>query len=229
MAVEDPDGTRVIADHARVLPEGAGRVLRTNSEGEFSIKGLTAGSWTLRFSDDANGDGLDWIDAITSYGDGDLGTPDLENDSCIMYIGNDTEFSSSSSHAANYLLGSKITVPTATTLDTFGVIFKSGSADYKMALYTDSSGNPGTLVAQTGTLTYSGSGRVEPDIADVALPAGDYWIMAIFNTTASLGISYASGTTVKYRGLSFSSPLPTTFGSPTTYSGQEVNDYIVVY
>lgn len=96
-----------------------------------------------------------------------------------------------------------------------------------MALYTDSGGNPDTLVSSTGALSYSSAGRVEPDVTDVLLPAGDYWIMAIYQSTASLGIDFSGE--VQYRPLSYGTSLPTTFGTVSQYTGQQFNYSIVVY
>ncbi len=46
-------------------------------------------------------------------------------------IGNATEFTTSSNHAANYLLGFQITVPTSRTLLRFGVIAKQATPNEK--------------------------------------------------------------------------------------------------
>jgi hypothetical protein len=46
------------AAYARVAIGGTGAVHRTNADGEFVISGLSAGGWSLRITDDSNGDGL---------------------------------------------------------------------------------------------------------------------------------------------------------------------------
>jgi hypothetical protein len=54
---KQPEGSEVDAAFARVVPEGAGRVLRASSTGDVLVRGLSAGGWMLRFDDDENGDG----------------------------------------------------------------------------------------------------------------------------------------------------------------------------
>jgi hypothetical protein len=68
-------------------------------------------------------------------------------------------------------------------------------------------------------------------VADVTLPAGDYWIMMINDSPASVGVTYPVGVTgaVKWQALTFGSTLPTTFGSHTTAGGVAWNWYITVY
>ncbi|MDP2307094.1 MAG: putative metal-binding motif-containing protein [Pseudomonadota bacterium] len=146
------------------------------------------------------------------------------------HIGNDVEFATASSHAANYLLGSLITVPDTMTVTDLALIGKTAVGSVKMGLYTDVYGNPGTLVVSTpGTPVVDGVEEIP--VTPTVIPAGDYWIMGVYSATASIGITYADDATkvVKYRSYSYSSALPTTFGSPSTYTGQEFNYYIVGY
>jgi len=124
-------------------------------------------------------------------------------------------------------LGSKLVVPQASTLDAFALIAVTSGYQVQMALYTDSSGEPGSLFASSAVTTVPGSGVFKLDVADQPLPAGTYWIMAVYSSTASISKSTSTSATVKYRSLSFGSSLPTSFGSASTYTGQEFNYYLI--
>ena len=98
-----------------------------------------------------------------------------------------------------------------------------------MALYTDSGGAPDTLVMETKS-TAVPVGALEVDLSKpVDVPAGNYWIMGIFDVSASVGIAFPASEVVQYRSLSYSDPMPATFGTPSTYTGQLFNYYIIGY
>jgi hypothetical protein len=50
-------GPTEVAPYAQVAPSGTGRMLRTDAAGEFVVRALSPGGYTIRLSDDANGDG----------------------------------------------------------------------------------------------------------------------------------------------------------------------------
>lgn len=136
------------------------------------------------------------------------------------------EFAQISGHDSNFLLGSRITVPAASTLTHLCLIAKGAGPQVKIGLYTDVGGEPGQLIASTLATTLV-AGRLEIPVAETALAAGDYWFMAVYNTTASIGFNTANAAAVvKYTAHSFATPLPATFPTPMTYSGQEFNYYI---
>jgi hypothetical protein len=97
----------------------------------------------------------------------------------------------------------------------------------KPVLYTDLGGSPDALVAETGALSYSTPGVVEPDVTDAALAAGDDWVMAVFDSVASVGVS--STGSFQFRELTFGGGTPDPFGAATTVSGQTFNCHINVY
>ncbi len=121
-------------------------------------------------------------------------------------------------------------MPSDLTLLQFGVISRGAGQGMQMALYTNAGSAPGTLVAQTAATTmFVGNMELNPTAGPVFLTAGTYWIMAIYNATAQFGFTTAAGTNVvAYRSWTFGSALPTTFGTPTTYTGQSFNYYLVV-
>jgi hypothetical protein len=99
----------------------------------------------------------------------------------------------------------------------------------KIGIYADAAGNPGTLVAQMpSTAVLLGMNEV-PLAAPVTLTAGTYWFMANYSASASIYDNVnAAGSTVKYISLPFATALPATFPTPTTYTGQVFNYYLVV-
>ena len=188
---------------------------------------------------DGDGDGYGGADTVSSIDAdcadaGEAATPiDCDDADPKVYcgefhVGNDVEFPDSSSHGADYLLGSFLTVPTDMTVTAMGLIGKSATGNVRMALYTDSSGAPDALVVETAS-TAVPVGVLEMPVTSVALPAGGYWIMAVYDVTASVGIAYPKFDVVQYRSLDFADPMPGTFGSPKTYTGQIFNYYIVGY
>ena len=69
--------------------------------------------------------------------------------------------------------------------------------------------------------------RTTAAVTDVALAAGDYWVMAVFDSVASVGVSYTGS--FQFRELTFGGGTPDPFGAATTVSGQTFNFYINVY
>jgi hypothetical protein len=121
------------APYAKVLPAGMGGVRRTDSDGRFLVKGLSAGGYTLSISDDENGDGwperaTDRSFAITSqrhseglFGQGeakltwvDMG--DVVLDPIVEVSGRVTIDGASAAGALVYVWGTR-TVPGATRDD----------------------------------------------------------------------------------------------------------------
>jgi hypothetical protein len=143
-------------------------------------------------------------------------------------VGNDVLFGSQSSHAPDYLLGSRITLTKAAKLLDFGLISTSSGAKVVMALYTESGGHPGTLVAYSSQVTLTNSNQKLTPNTQASLSATNYWIMAVYDTSASVGIDYNNSDEVDYISFTFGNTLPTTFPSPTTYTGQKFNYYLVV-
>ena len=184
---------------------------------------------------DSDGDGHGGTKTVSSI-DLDCADPgeassssDCDDDdsaSCFK-LGNYEEFPDSSSHSADYLLGTLLVVPTDMTVTAMGLVGKSATGNVRMALYTDSSGAPDAFVMETpSTAVPVGVLEVTLD-KPVGIPAGNYWIMGIFDVTASIGIAFPKGEVVQYRSMSYSDPMPGTFGAPSTYTGQLFNYYIV--
>ncbi len=144
-------------------------------------------------------------------------------------VGNATLFSGQSTHAADYLLGSRITLAKAAKLIDFGVISVASGPHVVMALDTESGGHPGSLVAYTTSAALTGADQQIAPNTQASLSAGNYWIMGAYDTIASIGIDYSNTSAeVDYISFTFGSALPATFGTPQTYTGQQFNYYLVV-
>ncbi len=188
----------------------------------------------------------EWADDTVPAADSDLGeawtcvvTPnDGEEDGesasaettaiALEHLGYDESIGSTGSAAAGYLLGWAVTVPSDTTLYGMGAVLGSSGASMRMALYTNSSSTPGTLVAYTDTATTT-SGANEIDLTSpVELSAGTYWIMANYGALTTLYYGSTSTVTLRYRTYDVSSTPPSSFGSSSSYTGKPPAYYLIV-
>ena len=144
-----------------------------------------------------------------------------------IHVGNDKEFSDASTHWADYLLGSRVDVKTPMTVTDLALIGKATGANVRMALYNDDSG-PDALVVEAPS-TAMVAGVLEMPVDPTPIDAGYYWIMAIYDATASVGVNKSGGGLYKYQSLSFSEPMPDPFGTALTQEGAVFNYYIVGY
>jgi hypothetical protein len=112
------------------------------------------------------------------------------NSGCALEFGDFTPFSPCGTNvnrtiASGLLLGQMVTLPTMTVTG-LGVVGNPGGAATMMALYADGSGAPFLLEA-TSTEEVIGSGvNVLPVAPSKMIQAGKYWIMAEFNTAATI-------------------------------------------
>ncbi|MCU0638756.1 MAG: hypothetical protein MUF59_02655 [Candidatus Krumholzibacteria bacterium] len=145
----------------------------------------------------------------------------------LTKYGKPIEYANGSNHSPNYLLGSKITVPAACTLTHLCVIGKTAGPQVKMALYTEVGGQPSQLVASTPA-TVLVDGELELAVTPTPISAGNYWFMAVYNTTANVGFLQTNDPNdqVKFFSFTFSSEIPATYPSHSTYTGQVFNYYI---
>jgi hypothetical protein len=202
--------------------DGAGADATQESGGDDAPSDDATSDAAMESGDDAGQDATQDAGADAPFESG------LVDGGTLFRYGNVAPFASNSSHAPNDLLGSPLSVPQNSTLVAFGVIARSSGPQVIMALYTDSGGQPGTLVAQTTAVTLNNQ-TMEIPAPSVAVPAGSYWIMAVYNVSASVGIDFSNAQAkVDYTSLNFGSMLPSPFPAPTTYTGQQFNYYIVV-
>jgi hypothetical protein len=126
----------------------------------------------------------------------------------------------SSAFGANYLLGGPIEIGQTMTMTQFGLLSRAEGSHVRMGLYTNDGGKPGTLVIGTDSAEIDRGSHVIPVFA-TEIEAGDYWIMAVYDTETMLpGDDNDASTPVVYRDWNFGDPLPDAFGDGTTYDGQ---------
>lgn len=135
-------------------------------------------------------------------------------------------------HAPDYLLGQQVTLSSAITLTGLGINIYATSGNTVIALYTDSSGSPGTLVAQTGSEALSvGNNDLGLSGSNVAVSAGTYWIMKVHDDVAYVTESSSAGSTntTAYESFTFSSSVPDPAGSVSTLNDQLMALWLVGY
>ncbi|HJQ84001.1 MAG TPA: hypothetical protein VKA21_08000, partial [Candidatus Binatia bacterium] len=142
-------------------------------------------------------------------------------------FGNAVEFPDASAHAPDYLLGSPVTLPAPMTVTRLCLIAKGDGPNVVMVLYSsDNFGRPMHPVAWTPTTPLT-AGRMEIPVSPTVLAAGRYWITAVYDTDASVGIDETDPLApVDYVDHPFSSPAPDPFGAAASYTGQKFNYYV---
>lgn len=123
---------------------------------------------------------------------------------------------------ANFLLGVKYTLNEEGTLNSINLIGNGTGNGIQMAVYDDNSGVPNNLIASSSLGTV-GSGITSLPITPTLLPAGDYWIMAVYEVGENQSDcnQIATGNTVYYQSLSYGSAIPTNASSFLSYTGQD--------
>jgi len=143
-----------------------------------------------------------------------------------LTFGNATEFTGASSHSPGFLLGSPVQIPVAVTVTHLAVIAKAGGSSVLLGLYRQSGGVPTTLVVGTPP-TPLAPGRLEIPVTPTAIAAGTYWLMAMYDTDASVGIDTSvANAPDAYSFRDFGQGLPATVSQPTSMFGQRYNYYL---
>ena len=169
----------------------------------------------------SNDDGARWEEATSGYGDGDLGTPGDDNDLCSTQPYGDgyTAAGRTGTHGADYLLGQQVTLTSGISLEAFGIELFTGTTGIQFALYTDSGGAPGTLVASSDLETITpGVNEVAALGAPVTLSAGDYWLMKVVDDQVYVVESTTVTATTYYLSRTYGLSLPTSYSSSLSYT-----------
>jgi hypothetical protein len=106
------------------------------------------------------------------------------------------------------------------------VIAKAAGANVLLGLYRNSNGVPTTLVVGTQP-TPLAPGRVEVPVPPTTVAAGRYWLMALYDADASVGMDTSVSTaTAMYSFRDFAQGLPATVSLPASLFGQRYNYYL---
>lgn len=122
------------------------------------------------------------------------------------------------------------------TFDRIGIRISTAvdGAKIRFGIFNDSAGLPGTLLADCGEFTMSGTGGQDGEVTiSQALAEGNYWLAMVSNTTVTgIGGATSAGrpdlgeatltATIPYNRMDISytyAALPATFGSATAQTG----------
>ncbi len=123
---------------------------------------------------------------------------------------------------ADTLVATKYTLTTDTTVIKIGG-YAATSGHWKLGIYTDNSGSPGTLLAANNNVNAVSAGDNKFDIGPVFLTAGTYWIAILDDTASVRKYGLGTGQAVYTINYGFSNDLPSSYGTP---SGTQNNDYV---
>ncbi len=143
-------------------------------------------------------------------------------------------FPGTTSVTAGFAIGYKVDVGAVANLDSFHTYVPTATGSFRMALYTDNAGVPGTLVAEMGAGKVLVNGVNDgPILTDPLLSNPSYFVVIRFSQ--NVGIGYApAGTTGRqcFRNVpisSISDPWPASFGASTCATDRLMNMWITTY
>jgi len=139
--------------------------------------------------------------------------------------GNDVEMVDNSGHLEDYALGFAVEVNQDLTLTHLAYIGKAATAQVRLGLYTDSGGLPGSLIVQSAVHTVA-TGHQELPVTPTDLTPGDYWIMGVYDSPASIGQEDGNDL-IAYWAHDFDQPLPASASGVVTYRLYNYNYYLV--
>lgn len=122
---------------------------------------------------------------------------------------------------ADILVATKYTLSVSGTVTQIGA-YASASGNWKLGIYSDNSGAPGTLLAANNNVNPVVAGNNVFNIGPVYLTAGTYWL-AILTDQPNREYNIGTGQADYILGYGFSNSLPGSFG---TISGTQTNDYV---
>ena len=83
--------------------------------------------------------------------------------------------------SSNFYVGSKYNLPITGTITGIGYKGNNTGAIMRLAIYTNSVNVPGNVVAYTNTVTVGSGNIVVPVVTQTSIPAGNYWILAVYS------------------------------------------------
>jgi hypothetical protein len=128
-------------------------------------------------------------------------------------------------HAQNFLLAQPVTFSKNVTVTAFGtnVIAVSG-VSAQLALYTNNSGKPGTLVVSSVRQSLVTGINTLKVSSSVAVKAGSYWLVHLFTGRVTLREGTVSNVKTYYQSAT---SFPRTFSSSLQYVDQQFADWVI--
>jgi hypothetical protein len=200
-------------------------------EAAFTFPGAAPNDSKSECMTDADDDGYGAIDPAAGVAPGTDRCDDDGTTTCNVHVGYDVEFTAADLCVTlpDAIMGVLVTVEQPMTVTALAHISYPTGANFRMALYTDDDG-PDALVVEAGPEAFI-DGVVELPVSSTEIPAGDYWIMALYDARARLPcqVSGALPACRWRQDLPFDGPMPDPFGVSDEGSNVAWNYYIVGY
>jgi hypothetical protein len=111
--------------------------------------------------------------------------------------------------AENWIMGTKHTLDKPGTLKSINLFGKNSGSNVQMALYKDSNGVPGDLVAVSAKGIVNITGEISLAIDPIKIPEGDYWIMAVYSAGGvHVNTGTVSNTLYYFKALTYGDAYP---------------------
>lgn len=122
----------------------------------------------------------------------------------------------------NFTAGIKCSLNYEATVTSLGLIGKKTGAEVKLALYSDLNGTPNELLAYSDKMKVT-NGEMHLKVKPTILPAGDYWIMGVYNEEGSHAFSNNIDLekTVYYKSMDFGAKFPASAYGFESYQGHD--------
>lgn len=130
----------------------------------------------------------------------------------------------------NYLLGVRFKLPSKGALESINLVGKNTGSQVQMAVYDDKDGVPNNLIAVSGSAIV-GDGIVSLPVTETQLYSGDYWVMAIYDSTAMhtyKDSSYWGSNDIYYTSLAFGDPVPSNASNFLSYKGFDFTYFLEI-
>ncbi len=162
---------------------------------------------------DDDGDGVCNDDDTCPGGDDTL---DLDNDGTPAWcdttpeqVGEPDDLGSNSSHAVNFLLGTRHTLVEEGVLQAVGILARRAGPSYRIGIYLDADGPTSLVVEIDGGELVAGPQTVPAP--EWVLAPGDYWLMGLYSAAVSIGEDGSGGSDTRYIEHEFAEPMPETW------------------
>lgn len=147
--------------------------------------------------------------SISSCSNGDgccpAGCTMANDDDCVVTFGWTAPTASTVTTQSIDLLMRKVVVTRAIQLTHLGFLAASGGVQARLALYTDATGNPDALIAETGAFVVAPGAQTVPVTPQLLAP-GEYWIGR--TTDGPLDVYQGTSWYVKTGSTTFADPFP---------------------